>query len=132
MHVEIFCLCDAATDYAGKLNVLGAYDTILSTGYPLRLKALIYAMRLRLRHDEAGVHNIALNTINYDGKNVLPPFTAQISATSNYDVDSAAFNVVVSAENVVFDQPGIYRIDLEMDGKVLSSLPLTIESAMGK
>ena len=39
MNIEVFSLCDAATvDVAGKLNVLGAFDTIgtgsMPTVYP--------------------------------------------------------------------------------------------------
>jgi len=35
MNIETFLLCDAATDSMGKLNILGAFDTIGSPNFPL-------------------------------------------------------------------------------------------------
>src|SRR2546425_8041034 len=34
MHVQIAALCDAATDYNGKLNLLGTFDTVLTQQMP--------------------------------------------------------------------------------------------------
>jgi len=34
MDVEIFALCDAATDSGGKLNILGAFDRVSTRQFP--------------------------------------------------------------------------------------------------
>jgi len=34
MNIEIIALCDAATDQQGKLNILGAFDTVFTKSLP--------------------------------------------------------------------------------------------------
>ncbi|MDB6032554.1 MAG: hypothetical protein JWM16_2892, partial [Verrucomicrobiales bacterium] len=34
MEIQVAVLCDAATDYQGKLNILGTFDTIFTAQMP--------------------------------------------------------------------------------------------------
>lgn len=124
MIIEMFCLCDAATDNAGKLNILGAYDTLFSATYPAKVASLIYAIRLRLSADESGEHRLQINCINYDGKSIVAPFSAVVNADLPSGSDAMAFNVIIVASNVVIPAPGKHRIDLLIDGRTSASLPL--------
>ena len=47
MNIEAFLLCDAATGHQGKLNVLGAFDTIYAKQLPVIHPACAIALRIR-------------------------------------------------------------------------------------
>lgn len=126
MNIEVFSLCDAAADYSGKLSLLGTYDAIFASSFPAKVHALVYAIRIRLRRDEGGSHEIKINTIDYDGRHVLAPFVAMLNANLPEGHDSMAFNVIVTSGNVVFPRPGTHRADLLIDNQVLASIPLSI------
>ena len=57
MKVEVFCLCDAATDNRGKLNILGTFDQIYSSKMPVVHPACAIALRMRFNKMEEGVHS---------------------------------------------------------------------------
>lgn len=126
MNVESFLVCDAATDYGGKLNVLGAYDAILGASAPIQIQSMVFAARIRFRHDEQGVKACEIATIDYDGRAALPTFKAQIAVPVPDERDSAVVNLILSVNNVSFPRPGRYRIDLLVDARVAASLPLDV------
>ena len=68
MQVEAFLLADAVTDQAGKLNVLGAFDSILSNQAPVLHPQLAIALRIRFAKSESGNHPFRINIVNEDGK----------------------------------------------------------------
>ena len=127
MNVEMFVLCDAATDHAGKLNILGAYDTILGSKMPLPCASVVLAARLRFRQEEQGRKNCELRVMDYDGRAVLPPLLAHMDVVIPESRDSAAVNLIVNLANITFQRPGPYRIDLVMDAQVRASLPIDVQ-----
>jgi hypothetical protein len=54
VNVEVFALCDAATDSGGKLNVLGAFDSLQVGAYPTVYPHCAVAVRIRFRRIEQG------------------------------------------------------------------------------
>ncbi len=131
MIIEAFMLCDAATDSAGKLNVLGAYDSIGLVSFPAKVQTLVVAMRVRYLAEEIGRHRIQVNTIDYDGRLVLTPFSAELHVHEVKGRASAVTNLIVTAANLQFERPGAYRMDALIDEKVLASIPLFLERHPG-
>ena len=52
MNVELFVLCDAATDYQGKLNILGTFDAIRAKEMPVVYPLCTVALRMRFQKTE--------------------------------------------------------------------------------
>lgn len=124
MKLEAFLLCDAATDYQGKLNVLGAFDTIFARQVPVVHPACAVAVRVRFDHIEQGDHNFKINVINQDGKAVIPGLDGNLSVAGAREGGSTAVNLVLNIHGLKLESYGEYRIDLAVDGRQEGSLPL--------
>jgi hypothetical protein len=126
MHLELLVLCDAATDSAGKLNILGAYDTIMAPSLPVRIQTLNFALRIRFPNAESGKHQVQLNLIDIDGKLIIPPFTAEVGVQIPKTQDTAAVNLILNGAGITFPAAGTYRIDLLINNQTKGSIPLSI------
>lgn len=124
MHIEIFSLCDAATtDAGGKLNVLGAFDTIWTANVPLIYPHCAIALRIRFESIETGEHKVVVNFVDLDGRHIIPSATTTINvAVPNNRTISA--NSVLNLQLLRFERYGEYSIDLAIDGRKEASLPL--------
>ena len=126
MNIESFLLCDAATEFGGKLNVLGAFDTIFAKELPAVHPHCAIALRLRFDRIEQGQHKVRLNFIDADGKAVLPPLDATINIGMRQEDASVCANLVLNIQGVKFEHGGVYSIDLAIDGRHERSLPLFV------
>ena len=70
MELQVAVLCDAATDYGGKLNLLGAFDTIHATSLPAIHPQCTIALRMTFNKVEEGSHRVRINFVDEDGKSV--------------------------------------------------------------
>ncbi len=129
MNIEAFLLCDAATDQQGKLNVLGAFDTIWAKELPAKHPACSIATRVRFDKIEDGNHSIRIQIIDQDGKNIGPKPEGNIAVRTDPNLDSSVANLILNLQRLEFKQYGQYRIDLAIDGNVQASLPLRVNEA---
>ena len=126
MNIEAFLLCDAATDERGKLNVLGAFDTIFSKQMPAIHPACSVALRIRFEKVEEGEHRVRLQIIDLDGKPVSPKLEGNITVRVPDNVDSSAVNLILNIQGQKFENYGKFNIHLAIDGVKESSLPLLV------
>jgi len=126
MNVEAFLLCDCATDQNGKLNVLGAFDTLFFNELPGVFRACSIASRVRFERIEAGEHDIRLSIIDADGKRIVPPLNGKVKVGIGTEVDSVAVNFVLALRDIEFQRFGLYRVDLAIDGQLQKSLPIRV------
>ncbi len=126
MKVEVFALCDAAVDYAGKLSLLGAFDGIHAHQAPVIHPQCAIALRIRVARPEEGKHQIVLNFIDADGKNVMPSVNGNFDVRMPVERDSLAVNLVLNIHQLRFEQFGDYAVDLSIDGRPEASLPLVV------
>ena len=127
MHIEIFSLSDAATaDVAGKLNVLGAFDTIWSGKMPVMYPQCAIALRIRFENIERGEHRVAVNFVNADGKHIVPGANGTININFPDEQRSGSANLVLNLQMLKLENYGEYSIDLAVDGKSEASLPLFV------
>lgn len=127
MNVETFLLCDAATDSMGKLNILGAFDTIGAPSFPLIHPQCSVAVRLRLQRIEKGTHKFKIHAINDDGKFLVPAIDGEFNIQIPDTDRSGTINVVLNLQNLKFDSPGGYAVVLIVDEKEISRLPLQVK-----
>jgi hypothetical protein len=126
MHIEIFALCDAATDQLGKLNILGTFDRIFASQIPATHPQCAIAVRIRFARIEKGEHRIRFSVIDEDGKAVVPTFDATIPVNFPEQISSQAYNMVFNIQGLKMEKYGEYSMDLAVDGRQEASLPLTV------
>src|SRR5579863_10422286 len=107
MHIQVAVLCDAATDNNGKLNLLGAFDTICAE----QLLACSIALRMSFSQVEEGAHKLRLSFMDEDGKAVMPGIDQTVQIVMPPDVHFATHNFIVSIQQLQFQKPGLYAID---------------------
>ncbi len=128
MNIEIFSLCDAATvDAAGKLNVLGAFDTIWTDDIPTVYPQCSIALRIRFENIERGEHRVMVNFVDLDGKHIIPSANGVININFSNEQKSGSANLVLNIQMLKIEKYGEYSIDLAIDGRREASLPLFIK-----
>ncbi|MBX3000383.1 MAG: hypothetical protein KF893_17800 [Caldilineaceae bacterium] len=127
MRVEVLALCDAATTHAGKLNILGFFDTIYAREIPVMHPACAIAVRLRWERIEANEqHRIRLQFVDEDGHEVMPTWEGAIHVQSLPDRSSVVTDLTLNLQHVQFKVYGQYAVDLAIDGRLEASLPLYV------
>ncbi len=127
MNVEVFSLCDAATvDAAGKLNVLGAFDTIWVPSMPAVYPQCSIALRIRFQNMERGEHRVSVNFVDLDGKHIIPTADGAIKIDFPDEQRSGSANLVLNLQMLKIVNYGEYSIDLAVDTRNEASLPLFV------
>ena len=126
MEVEIFTLCDAATEGGGKLNILGTFDRIQTRQFPAAHPHCAIAVRIRFERIEEGNHRVRITFVNADGQPLLPGLDGNLGVRMPPEVDSVCANMILNFNDLKFQQAGQYSIDLAIDGRHERSLPVTV------
>lgn len=127
MKVELFAMCDAATDSGGKLNILGVYDTIGSVKTPFQHSRCAIVLKIRFERIERGEHKLKLNIVDQDGKLVVPSLEAPLRIHFPDSNSSATAQMILDLQNLKFERFGEFSIDLAMDGRQEASIPLFVK-----
>ena len=126
MNIEAFMICDAATDQHGKLNVLGAFDSIFARGLPVIYPSMAVALRMRFPLEENGDHLLEVHFLDEDGNEIIRKLEGKVTVNVPASELSVAVNLILRLQNVMFRSWGCYSINLEMDGEEKCVLPLSI------
>jgi hypothetical protein len=126
MKIEVFALCDAATDNRGKLNILGTFDQIYSANMPVVHPACAIALRIRFDKMEEGAHKVNLQLVDPDGRPVFQPMEGEVRPRMADDVESVAVNLILNFQHVKFEAFADYQINLAIDDLSVASLPLRV------
>ncbi len=126
MLIEIFSLCDAATSESGKLNILGAFDTIWVRQFPVVYPHCSVAVRIRFSVAEKGEHNLGLRLIDADGKDILPPAGGAMRLDLPEGMTSGSTNLIMNIQALKLEKPGEFSLELSVDGMNVLSLPLFV------
>lgn len=126
MNIQLAVLCDAATDYSGKLNILGTFDTIYSGQFPAVHPQCAVALRIIFAKAEEGRHQFTLNFVDEDGKSIVQPIQMPLEVVVPNDATFISRNFVINIQGLKFEQAGLYSIDLAADGRHEASIPLAV------
>ncbi len=127
MKIELFTLCDAATDSGGKLNVLGSFDHIFAKKTPAIHPLCAIAVKIRFSRIEEGNHRLRVTFADMDGKLVLPGLDATLVIRLRPEDSTVAANVVLVIQKIKLETFGEYTIDLAIDGRHEGSIPLYVK-----
>ena len=128
MQLEILTYCDAATEHAGRLNIVGATDTLLLNSVPGKIAHCAFVMRFRVARIEEGEHAVRVMVIDEDGGSLLN-MEIKLNVRINSGM-SGAINMIVNAQNLEFPETGEYAVEVAMDGILIGSTPLFIRSRL--
>jgi hypothetical protein len=127
MTIQVAVLCDAATDYNGKLNLLGTFDTIYSSQLPAQHPQCSIAVRIGFDRIEEGQHKLQMNFVDEDGHPIMPKMDVPVDVTFPSDATFLSRNFIVNMQQLKFEKSGLYSIDLAMDGRPLTSISLSVK-----
>lgn len=127
MTVQLATLCDSASDYSGKLCILGAFDTLCSREFPVVHPHCSLVFRLMFEPMDAGLHHFIIRCIDPTGQECLPPFepAVEVSFPSNF-VPFVTRNIVLNLQRLRIERQGVYRWVIELGGNVLFTIPLRV------
>lgn len=124
MQLEILTFCDAAAEYGGRLNILGATDTVIAVDLPLKFPHCAIVARLRAARIEEGDHTVRLMIIDADGTPILNldgKMAIRFAAGTN-----GVVNLIINAQQLEFREAGEYAIEVAVDGIQLGSCPFYV------
>lgn len=125
MQIEAFLLADSASDYQGKLCLLGAFDTIAAKQLPVTHRHAAVVVRLRFEQIEQGRHTVKLVLIDADGKSLVD-LDGEVNVGFPAERDSAAVNLLLNMNDLKFGSFGTYNFDLAIDGQMRAQLPVYV------
>jgi hypothetical protein len=126
MDIQVATLCDAATDSQGKLNILGTFDTINAGQMPATHPQCSVALRIVFDKMEEGDHQVRLNFVDEDGKSVVPPIDMPVHVEVPDEAIFISRNFIVNIQNLKFERPGFYSVDVSLGGEIKGRVPLLV------
>lgn len=126
LRVEIFALCDGATEHDGRLSLLGTYDVIQASHFPFVLPLVTVVLRLRFWPQESRMHHFRFVLTAPDGATVADSLDITAQLRSGCEERSAACNLITQFPNAQIEGPGEYSFDFYLDGRMEARLPFCI------
>jgi hypothetical protein len=127
MTIQVAVLCDAATDYNGKLNLLGTFDTIYTPNLPAQHPQCSIATRIAFDRHEEGRHKLVLSFVDEDGQPIMASMDVPVDVAFPPDATFISRNFIVNIQQLKLEKTGLYSINLSLDGRSLSSIPLAVK-----
>jgi hypothetical protein len=128
MTIQVAVLCDAATDYNGKLNLLGTFDTILAGQFPVLHPQCAVALRIMFDRIEEGHHNMKINFVDEDGHLIMQSMDIPIDVQFPGDATFLSRNFIINFQPLKLEQAGLYSVDVSLDNRPLTSIPLAVRA----
>src|SRR5690348_11998151 len=111
-QVKAGLLCDyALTSEDGKLSAIGIFSNINFASLPNAYPRFFVVFVLTL---DTGTHEVQLNIVDPIGQQMLPEApTVEVPV----EVPGADTNLVIDFPNLPFNRPGIYQVQLYVEGR---------------
>jgi hypothetical protein len=126
VNLDLAVVADyALVDQAGKISVLGMFQHIWVQQFPAMHPRLHLVLRLRGKRTEVGEHAVTIRLLDEAGTEILGG-----NGTVTFAEPPAGVTDIEAGAILVFDVPfphaGPYRFEIAIDGRLLSTVPLTV------
>jgi len=129
MKLDLALLADAATvDGSGKLNILGVFDHIAAGEFPARHERMCLVLRFSAGAVERGQHQVEVVVRDPEGEE-MARMTGSIGLAPVMGGEGVRIPQVLHMDGFVFPHPGVYGIEVEIDGEVVERLALRLSRA---
>ena len=126
MNIQVAVLCDAATDDQGKLNILGAFDTINAVTLPAIHPQCAIALRVTFTSGDEGAHTIKLHFVDADGRPIMPSMDIPVEVAMPEDTHFGTRNFIINIQQLRIAAPGLYASDVTLGERTIASVPLMV------
>ncbi|MFO1440299.1 MAG: hypothetical protein U1F81_18400 [Verrucomicrobiaceae bacterium] len=127
MTLQSATVSDFASDYNGKLCVLGCFDTLCASAFPVVHPQCSLAVRLVFQPEDAGHHEFIVRCIDPTGAECMPPMPGPVEVSFNSTfIPFVSRNIIFTLQRVKFDRQGLYRWQVEYQGKTIATIPLRV------
>jgi hypothetical protein len=127
MNIQVAVLCDAATDDNGKLNLLGSFDTIYARELPAIHPQCAVALRVTFLAGDEGKRALKLSFVDADGRAIMPGIDIPVEVSLPEDMHFGTRNFIINIQQLKFETPGLFSVDLSLDGLQQASIPLLVK-----
>jgi len=126
MQIQIATLCDAATDYNGKLCILGTVDTLGAVNFPVTHPSCAVALRFCFSAEDEGEHTVSIGFVDADGQPMGGKAERQFGVKVPTETSFICSNMVVNIQGLQFQKPGEYLIRVMVNGDLYEEIPLRV------
>ena len=130
MKVLLALAADAANlSTTGKLNVLGAFNTVGGPEFPLRLPSMQIVLRFECMSGEFGEpKKVQVKLLAEDGQE-LGNLEAELLLGKDLGVPRLIFDHILPIKNIDFPEPGSYAVAIVINGLEQARIELTVTKA---
>jgi len=128
MTIQVAVLCDAATEYNGKLNLLGTFDTIYAPQLPAYHPQCSVAVRIAFDRMEEGPHHLSMSFVDEDGQPIMAGTEVPVEVSFPADATFISRNFIVNIQQLKFEKTGLYSVNLVINDRELCSIPLAVKN----
>lgn len=129
MELLTAVLCESASDFNGKLCILGTFDTVGATHFPVKHPHCTLALRFLFYAEDAGPHKFEVRFVNEDGQELLPRGPIKF----DIDIEPIPMNRYFISRNLILNMQGLelpaageYAFDIMKDGEAFRRIPLQV------
>jgi hypothetical protein len=120
---------DANISQEGKLNVLGAFDRIAATNFPMIHPKMVFVFRLEAEYGDAGqAIPVRVRLVDEDGQ-ILFEAGGEIVAPAVDPGDFATTHQLFSLVGIRFPQPGTYKFIITLGDLPPHETPIIVVHA---
>jgi len=124
MKVELFALCQGAHNNNGQLTIVNAVDNFGVPSFPARLSFGL-ALKFYIPANEEGNKQLTISILNDKNVNIIVPPLSTMLHVERYD-KASHIGIALNLQNVLFEEPGLYNVHLELDGTRLDDFAFEI------
>ena len=127
VQILLAAICDFASDYQGKLCILGAFDTLCTREFPVAHPQCSFTLRLCFDPEDQGSFDLVIRGLGPEDEDIMPP--CKVPMEVSFPPGGPPFltrNVVLNFQRLKFEKPGLYRFVAERDEEELTSVPMRV------
>lgn len=126
MKALIAAVAEHAWVENGCLSICRTFDYITAEKFPYQLPRISVGLRLLIGKAEAGEHKLNISLVDFDGKKIMATEVNIRFQPPQESVSESTFSFALNGQSIVFPQPGDYVVNVIIDGKIETSIPLYV------
>lgn len=129
MRIELAVIAEyAILDVQGKMSMLGIFDVIGATQFPLVYPRLFVCLRIATQSIEIGSkHRVSLQLHTEDGQPLGPRLQNEITVNAGPVPGMVSYTqAVLGFDGLMFPRDGMYSFDVAIDDNHQRSIPLCV------